>query len=206
MDFICVCRKLFLTRDRLSKHYKRVCAHSNNPINVSGLQLIDSAQVLPDDLEVVNAPGTSDDEVDEENNKGDEAFRGSNPLIFNNNDITATSMTFDLGRVVGATIRKLMRGLGIANIQQQHAQRMQITAFQEQQRKLITAMEQRILSSIAQTAAGQEQGQAMQAASASASDTGPSSPVSTSRKRMRSDAPHFGTFRPPSCMSPIENK
>ncbi|KAI7819453.1 hypothetical protein BC939DRAFT_460299 [Gamsiella multidivaricata] len=150
MDFIC--------------HYKRVCAHSNIPINVSGLQLIGSAQVLPDDLKVVNASG----------------------------------------RVVGATIREFMRSLGTANIQQQHAQRMQIMTFQEQQRTLITAMEQRILSSIAQIAAGQGQGQAAQAASAS--DTGPSSPVSTSRKRTHSDVPHFGTFRPPSCMSPTENK
>ncbi|KAI7828607.1 hypothetical protein BC939DRAFT_443390 [Gamsiella multidivaricata] len=37
MDFICVCRKPFLTRDSLSKHY--------------------NAQVLPDDLKIVNAPG-----------------------------------------------------------------------------------------------------------------------------------------------------
>ncbi|KAI7816260.1 hypothetical protein BC939DRAFT_511519 [Gamsiella multidivaricata] len=155
MDFICVCRKPFLTRDSLSKHCKWVCAHSNIPINIPGLQLIDSAQVLPDDLEIVNTPGTSDDEVDEENDKGDEAFSGSNALIFNNNDISATSMTFDSGRVIGATIQEFMRGLGIANTQQQHAQRMQIMAHQEQQRTLITAMEQRILSSIAQTAAGQ---------------------------------------------------
>ncbi|KAI7823373.1 hypothetical protein BC939DRAFT_451913, partial [Gamsiella multidivaricata] len=169
MDFICVCRKPFLTRDSLSKHYKWVCAHSNIPTNVPGLQLIDSAQVLPDDLEIVNAPGTS-------------------------------------GRVVGATIQEFMRGLGIANTQQQYAQHMQIMALQEEQRTLITAIEQRILSSIAQIAAGQGQGQAVQAASASASDTGPSSPVSTNRKRTRSDAPHFGTFRSPSCMSPTENK
>ncbi|KAI7815733.1 hypothetical protein BC939DRAFT_471998 [Gamsiella multidivaricata] len=168
MAFICVCKKPFLTRDSLSKHYKRVCAHSNMPTNVPGLQLIDSAQVLPDDLEVVNASG----------------------------------------RVVGATIREFMRGLGIAHTQQQHAQRMQIMAFQEEQRTLSTAVEQRILSSIAQIAAGQGQGQAVQAASASASasDTGPSSPVSTNRKRTRSDAPHFGTFWPPSRMSPTENK
>ncbi|KAI7827531.1 hypothetical protein BC939DRAFT_445521 [Gamsiella multidivaricata] len=121
MAFICVCRKPFLTRDSLSKHYKRVCAHSNIPINVPGLQLIDSAQVLPHGSEV----------------------------------------------------------------------RMQIMAFQEQQRTLIT------------TTAGQGQGQA---ASASASDTGTFSPVSTSRKKTRSGAPHFGTFRPLSCMSPTENK
>ncbi|KAI7831760.1 hypothetical protein BC939DRAFT_436440 [Gamsiella multidivaricata] len=149
MDFICVCRKPFLTRDSLSKHY--------------------NAQVLPANLEAVNASG----------------------------------------RVIGATIQEFMRGLGIANTQQQHTQRMQIMAFQEEQRTLTTAMEQRILSSIAQIAAGQGQGQvvqAAQAASASASDTGPSSPVSTSRKRTRSDAPHFGTFRPPSFMSPTENK
>ncbi|KAI7827032.1 hypothetical protein BC939DRAFT_445581 [Gamsiella multidivaricata] len=153
MAFICVCRKPFLTRRRLSKHYKRVCTHSNIPTNVPGLQLIDSTQVLPDDLEVVNASG----------------------------------------RVAGATIREFMRDLGIANAQQQHAQRMQIMALQD---------------SIAQIAAGQGQGQAVQAApaSASASDTGPSSPVSTSRKRTRSDAPHFGTFRPPSYMSPTEKK
>ncbi|KAI7818983.1 hypothetical protein BC939DRAFT_461229 [Gamsiella multidivaricata] len=135
MDFICVCRKPFLTRDSLSKHY--------------------NAQVLPDDLEVANASG----------------------------------------RVVGATIREFMRGSDIANTQQQH-----------EQRTLITAMEQRVLSSIAQIAAGQGQGQAMQAASASASGTGPSSPVSTSRKRTRSKAPHFGTFKSPSRMSPTENK
>ncbi|KAI7817041.1 hypothetical protein BC939DRAFT_467051 [Gamsiella multidivaricata] len=129
MVFVCVCRKPFLTRDSLSKHYKRVCAHSNIPTNVPRLQLIDSAQVLPDDLEVVNAS--------------------------------------------------------------------------EEQRTLFTAMEQWILSSIAQTAAGRGQ---VQAASTFVSDTGPSSPVSTSRKRTCSDAPHFGTFRPPSRMSPTENK
>ncbi|KAI7829793.1 hypothetical protein BC939DRAFT_440601 [Gamsiella multidivaricata] len=136
------------------------------PTNVPGLQLIDSAQVLPDDLKVVNASG----------------------------------------RVVGATIQEFMQGLGIASTQQQHAQRMQIMAFQEQQRTLIMAMEQRILSSIAQIAAGQGQGQAVQAAFASASDTGHSSPVSTSRKRTRSDAPHLGTFRLSSCISPTEYK
>ncbi|KAI7830430.1 hypothetical protein BC939DRAFT_499562 [Gamsiella multidivaricata] len=83
-------KRPFLTRDSLSKQYKRVCVHSNIPINVPGLQLIDSTQVLPDGLEAVNASG----------------------------------------KVAGTTIREFVRGMGIANTQQQHAQRTLITAME----------------------------------------------------------------------------
>ncbi|KAI7831125.1 hypothetical protein BC939DRAFT_489387 [Gamsiella multidivaricata] len=123
MDFICVCRKPFLTRDSLSKHYKWVCAIPTSRLTFQGFNLLTALKFY------LMIWRSSMPQVDEENHKGDEAFSGSNALIFNNNVISATSMTFDSGRVIDATIREFMRGSDIANTQQQHVQRMQIMAF-----------------------------------------------------------------------------